>query len=226
MLASTLLALAVSVSASAAPLPACVTKTKLGFNEPPTLKALMGCQAGKRTGFKGNAEALGDFQRGEVREYLARHPERASTDEAADGTAEDDSKVGKQKRRSREAAAANAERLPEKDRAEFQGLNEELWNMSGDGQLGVTSDMAKTIVGYLTKQQGGVSAEMADLLGSLEKDGAKLSHASMRKLKKAARDAKGEGLDLGIEDPSTEQWMLDPTTDPAPGEKDPSPAVN
>lgn len=224
MFASSLLALA--VSAYAAPLPACVTKTKLGFNEPPTLKALMGCQAGKRTGFKGNAEAFGEFQRGEVQEYLARHPERASTDESGEGAGEDDSKAGKQKRRSREAAAANAERLPEKDRAEFQGLNEELWNMSGDGQLGVTPDMAKAIVGYLQKQQGGVSAEMSALLGSLEKDGSKLSHGSVRMLKKAARDAKGEGLDLGIEDPSTETWLLDPATDPAPGEKDPSPALN
>lgn len=218
-----LLALLAAAAAAAAMMPACVVKAEKGFVEPATLAALMDCQAQKRAGFKGDAETLGDFQRTEVREYLGRHPDRASTD---DGAQKADPKVAKQKLRSRQAAAANAERLPEKDRAEFQGLNEQLWGMSNNGQLGVTPDMAKTIVGYLQKQQGGVSAEMSALLGSLEKDGSKLSHGSMRMLKKAARDAKGEGLDLGIEDQSTETWLLDPKTDPEPGEQDPSPAVN
>ncbi|MBI3298490.1 MAG: hypothetical protein HYZ75_10025 [Elusimicrobia bacterium] len=227
------------VPASAADLPPCVRRTKQGVDEPRTLQGLLGCQEKSRGRYRAAddaaAEAFGEFQRAEVRDYLARHPERATTDspETAKAPARPswDQKgltpeVAGQKRRSMEAVQNNAQRLPQADRAEYDTLGDQLWTQSGNGQLGVTPEMAQEIIGYLNKQQGGVSAEMADLLGSLQKDGPKLTHGSMRKLKKAARDAKSEGLDLGIEDESTETWLLDPETDPAPGEKDPSPNLN
>jgi hypothetical protein len=221
-----------AAAASAAPLPACVKKTKAGYDEPKTLPALLRCQERARAGKAAGEDSL-ELQRAEVRDYLARHPERASAGEppaatpapprAADPDAGLSPTVKAQKARSRQAVAANAERLPEGDRAAYAELSEGLWTMSGDGEMGLTPDMAKEIAGYLQKQQGGVSAEMSGLLQSLTKDGAKLSHGSVRQLKKAARDAKGEGLDLGVADEGMERWLLDPETDPAPGEKGPHP---
>ena len=223
---SGLLLAAFLTPAGAAPFPPCVRRAKHGIDEPRTLQGLLSCQEKARARFKAPDEAatdaLGDFQRSEVRDYLVRHPDRASTADDSKLTPE----VAKQKQRSREAAHANAERLPQAERAGFEALGDKLWSQSGDGQLGVTPDMAQEIVKFLNQQQGGVSAEMSDLLGSLQKDGPKLTHGSMRRLKKAARDAKGEGLDLGIEDASTEKWLLDPATDPAADEKDPGPNVN
>lgn len=216
-------ALSLAVAAQGAvTVPTCVKKTKQGFDEPRSLGALLRCQARARKGLAAD-EAAAEAQQAEVRDYLARHPERADSGDD-DG---DDSglkpEVLAQKLRSREAAMANAARLPGDAQVEYTELSEQLWGMSRDGQQGITPAMTQEIVRYLHKQQGGMSVEMSDLLQGLSKDGSKLSHGSMRKLKKASRDAKGEGLDLGIEDESTERWMLDPTTDPLPGEKGPYP---
>lgn len=209
------LVLSLVLAAHAAP-PSCIKKTKQGYDEPKTLPALLRCQERARKNIITD-ESVMDFQQAEVRDYLARHPERASTDDTLKP------EVAAQKKRSQEAVTKNAERLPEADREAYQALSDQLWGMSGNGEKGLTPDMAKEIAGYLQKQQGGVSVEMQSLLGSLEKDGAKLSHGSVRKLKKAARDAKGEGLDLGVADEGIEQWLLNPETDPKPGEKAPHP---
>lgn len=209
--------LLLALTAQAADVPACVRKTKQGYDEPKTLAALLRCQERGRKN-KVADEAVTDFQQAEVRDYLQRHPERASVGD--EGLKPE---VSAQKKRSQEAVTKNAQRLPEEERQGYQDLSDKLWGMSGDGEKGLTPDMAKEIAGYLQKQQGGVSVEMQALLGSLEKDGAKLSHGSVRKLKKAARDAKGEGLDIGIADEGMEKWLLDPETDPAPGEKGPHP---
>lgn len=211
------LLLSVAVFAQADPVPTCVKKTKQGYDEPKTLAGLLRCQEKARAGRPAD-EAVTDAQQAEARAYLARHPERASSGD--EGLKPE---VAAQKKRSQQAVAANAVRLPEADREAYQGLSDKLWEMSDDGEKGLTPDMAKEIAGYLQKQQGGVSVEMRALLGSLEKDGAKLSHGSVRKLKKAARDAKGEGLDLGVADEGMEQWLLNPETDPKPGEKGPYP---
>ncbi|TBR23860.1 hypothetical protein EPO15_05165 [bacterium] len=208
--------LLLAVSVYAAPVPTCVKKTKLGYDEPKTFAGLIRCQEKARGGVVD--ESVTDAQQAEAREYLKRHPERASTtDEKLKP------EVAAQKKRSQEAVLNNAVRLPEEEREGYQELSDKLWGMSGDGEKGLTPDMAKEIAGYLQKQQGGVSVEMQALLGSLEKDGSKLSHGSVRKLKKAARDAKGEGLDIGIADEGMEKWLLDPATDPKPGEKGPYP---
>lgn len=217
-----------AATAMAATPPACVKKTKAGYDEPKTLPALLRCQERARAG-KAASEAALELQRAEVRDYLSRHPERASAEDPpalkppADPDAGLSPAVKAQKARSRRAVEANAGRLPEGDRAAYEGLSEGLWKMSGDGEKGLTPEMAKEIVGYLQKQQGGVSAEMSGLLRSLTKDGAKLSHGSVRQLKKATRDAKGEGLDLGVADEGMEAWLLDPETDPPPGAKGPYP---
>ena len=215
MVVELLLGVALSAQA-AAPFPTCVKKTKQGYDEPKTLPALLRCQERARKNLVVD-EAFTDAQQAEVRDYLARHPDRASTDAGLKP------EVAAQKKRSSEAAALNAARLPDAHQEDYQALNEKLWGLSADGQKGLTPEMAKEIVGYLQKQQGGVSVEMSALLQTLSKDGANLSHGSMRQLKKASRDAKAEGLDLGIEDESTERWLLDPATDPKPGEKGPHP---
>ena len=211
-----------SVVSAALPAP-CVRRTKAGYDEPKSFAGLLRCQERARAG-QAVTEAGSDAQQAEARDYLARHPERA---DAADenGMARLKPEVAAQKKRSAQAAAANAARLPAGDQEALQDLNDKLWKMSANGELGVTPDMAKEIVGYLQKQQGGVSVEMDGLIKSLSKDGAKLSDGSVLKLKKAARDAKGEGLDLGIADEGMEQWLLDPKTDPAAKDSD-GPPVN
>ncbi|MDE2291024.1 MAG: hypothetical protein KGL53_02980 [Elusimicrobia bacterium] len=198
-------------------LPACVRPRRGGIDEPATLSGLLACQARARAAFQRDAsarEALGDFQRGEVRGYLARHPDRATTDDAAPASPSAPAPMPAVEARSRAAVEVNGRRLPAADRAAYQKLDDDLWKLSGGGKLGLTPAMAREITGYLQKEQGGQSAEMSDLLRSLQKDGSKLSDGSVIRLKKAARDAKGEGLDLGV-DPKLEKWLLDPKTDPA-----------
>ena len=225
LLLSALLAAALAADQTPKSMPVCVRPTKTGFDEPKTLHGLLACQEKGRAALGGDdaaRDALDDLQRDETRRYLARHPDRADSGAGEKAPSE---KVAAQKVRSRAAVQTNAQRLPEADRQGLQDLNEALWKMSGDGELGLTPAMAKEIAGYLGKQQGGVSAEMSALLGSLEKDGAKLTDGSVRQLKKAARDAKGEGLELGVE-PGMEKWLLDPATDPEAGAKDKTPAVD
>lgn len=212
-----LLALALPAAASST-VAACVKKTPKGYDEPKTLSALLKCQERARGG-KAASEAALEAQRAEVRDYLSRHPERASVDEGPAAKKPDrpvPEKVRAQRAASDRAMKKNAERLPEGDRAAYEALAGDLWSLSGDGEKGLTPEMAKEIVGYLQKQQGGVSVEMRGLLESLSKDGAKLSDGSVRQLKKAARDAKAEGLELGVADEGMEAWLLDPATDPPP----------
>ncbi|MBI5208356.1 MAG: hypothetical protein HY927_00110 [Elusimicrobia bacterium] len=238
------LALALASTAAWAEFPACVRKAKGKFVEPPTLRKLLDCQAKARAGIDPRDEArwdrLEDFQKGEVREYLARHPDRASVDpdppeppraKANATPAEPDTvqetgneaaaKVREQKKRSQDAARSNASGLSEEEQESAAALQQKLWEMSKNGASAVTPDMAHEIVRHLQQQQGGVSADMKDLLDSLQRDGANLSDGSMLKVKKASRDAKKSGLDLGV-DPNLEKWLLDPDTDPKA--KQPQPA--
>lgn len=241
------LALALASTAAWAEFPACVRKVKGKFAEPATLRKLLDCQAKARTGFDAHDEArwdrLEDFQKGEVREYLARHPDRASVDpdppaparpKATAKPAEPDppreenneaaAKVREQKKRSQDAARSNASGLlPEDEQESAMALQKKLWEMSKNGASAVTPDMAHEIVRHLQQQQGGVSPDMKDLLDSLRQDGANLSDGSMLKMKKASRDAKKSGLDLGV-DPNLEKWLLDPDTDPKA--KQPQPSVD
>ncbi|HVE14349.1 MAG TPA: hypothetical protein VNI01_13195, partial [Elusimicrobiota bacterium] len=93
-----LLALALIASAASSPeepLAPCVRRLPDGWREPATLPALLECQSRWRAEYSAAWQAragspppaerldkLDGFQRGEVREYLARHPDRAATDDA------------------------------------------------------------------------------------------------------------------------------------------------
>lgn len=176
--------------AAAGPSPSCVQKSKKGLREPATLQALLDCHKKKLdvlvTDYEEKhgdgpsdeaMEAWEERQREEVRDYIRRHPERS----VREGPAEAPS--------GKKAAGKSAE---------LEGLQKELWEDSDEGRRGVTPAMAKKIVKAIEGQQGYVSQEMADLLEALQKDGANLSDASMRKLKEASRQADADGLDLGV----------------------------
>lgn len=187
----------------------CVRKTKKGYREPATLKALLICQDGARRDYRWNwkkrhkkpipdkdfAEIM-EFQRNEVRNYLRRYPKRAMIEEKKE-----------------EKAALNEKRLPAGDRADYRELEKLMKTKSKDGKLGVTSGIVSDILKFLQKKQGGASADMRELLGTLEKDGPDLTDDSMLRLKNASRKAAAEGLDLGVK-PDLERWLLDPRTDP------------
>ena len=178
--------------------PACFDKKAPEDKAPATLSALLDCQSAKRaTLIKENwrktkreppasfLDKLDGYQRAEVREYLASHPERARVDEGADDTAK------------HEGISGNEE------------LGKSLRRKSADGRLGVTPEMAEDILKLLKSKQGTVSPDMQDLLDHLSKDGNRLSHASMRRLKAAAQDAKKNGLDLNVP-PDIEELLLRP----------------
>ncbi|MBI4679470.1 MAG: hypothetical protein HY748_18000 [Elusimicrobia bacterium] len=220
--------------------PSCVSKGQDGYEEPATLRALLDCQGKAQEYYRSRGGAkrdrFDDFQKSEVRQYLARHPDRADAGAApaedsgkphadrqaqADEPAKASPDAAEQKERALKAAKANASRLEEGRQAGYEGLNKKLWEMSDDGRAGVTPAMAEEIVKRLQDQQGGVSVEMRSLLDALQKDGGKLSDGSMLKLKGAARDAKAGGLDLGV-GADVEKWLLDPETDPKATEAQPS----
>lgn len=232
-------------AASKPPVGACVLKTEKGYEEPPTLSRLLACQRDAIAKIDALNNAVLEFQHEEVRDYLRRHPERATTAEEDEDEAPEEAGAGKaggktpgavfsgsgssrkrsgrggsapkneHERRSARALESNMETLavPEDLRESFRDLRKAMWQDSPNGQFGVTPEMASRIMLFLIKNQGGVSAEMSNLLRSASKDGVNLSHDTMRQLKKAARQGSRHGLDLGVE-PKLERWLLDPSTDP------------
>ncbi|MBI5622416.1 MAG: hypothetical protein HY924_01420 [Elusimicrobia bacterium] len=217
--------------------PACVKRgAGAGYDEPASLASLLDCQDRARGTYRAGGGKLwdrfDDFQREEVRQYLARHPDRADADAgrpkpkspagkpverkaSAEAAAQDEEEAARQKERALMAGSANAGVLAPEERGGQAELGKKLWELSDGGKKGMTPAMAQEIVKRLQEQQGGVSVEMMALLGALQKDGAKLTDGSMLKLKDAARDAKAEGLDLGV-GADLERWLLDPETDPEP----------
>lgn len=198
-----LLVLPASPAPAAERWPACVKKTAKGRREPPTLDALLECQDRSRAVLRRRGAApvemdrFDDFQRRETRDYLSRHPRRATL---------------------RSEPAEDSEPPPRPARGEaagkgFDALKSSLSEKAGDGGAGITPAMARDITEYLRREQGGMSGEMSALLNSLQRDGADLSDESALRLKKAARKAKAAGLDLGVE-PGMERWLLDPAEDP------------
>ncbi len=114
------------------------------------------------------------------------------------------------------AAAHVAEGEPEKKPAEeaakegdLDALKKALWQDSDDGKRGVTPAMAQKILQDLEAKQGSVSPDMKDLLEHLSADGPRLSHASVRRLKTAAQEAKKNGLELGVSE-EIEKFLMEP----------------
>jgi hypothetical protein len=195
--------------AAAAPFPSCVKQTsETTYREPASLRDLLDCQKKKLDRFAANYEAQhGDvpsdetieawqeLQRGEVRGFIERHPERSVMEGDAHARARA-AKPGREKGRQSKAGGRDLE-----------ALQRDLWEKSDQGRKGITPEMAADIVNAITDQQGFVSRDMSDLLISVQQDGAQLSEESMRQLKEAARKADAAGLDLGVE-PGIKESLL------------------
>ena len=191
----------------------CVSRTGTKYREPDTLAKLMKCQQEKFDA--ANAAYLDkknqpppaslvdnwqDLQRGEVNDYLRRHPERASMDSPADKTADEGSDEPKARK-----PTGKFDKNPTSPG--LDELNRKLQAESNGGKDGVTPDMARQIGDYLKQNQGSISPDMQALLNGVGKDGAKLSADTVQKLQDAASQAKGQGLDLNT-DQKTEQFLL------------------
>lgn len=182
-----------------------------GAKDPKSLDALMACQdrafakASERYVKKKRGvpppdveERWRDAQREEVRAYLARHPDRAHVGPDDVPPAVD------------ETPPAHAE---QKD---LDSLKARMWRDSDGGRRGITPEIAAQLTKYLKDRQGGqVSSEMQDLLDAVQKDGPKLTDGTVLKLKSAARQAKSEGMDLGVS-PQVEDFLLHDEQAPEP----------
>lgn len=219
-------------AASAESSPLCVKKVGGKLQEPPSLAALTQCHerafASASESFEsktGSApsdslkERWHDEQRAEVQRYLARYPERASMDPSDSSNAPWD--IEEKARGSDPGEAAEGRLPPRRHTGELGELERTLHEKADGGRKGITPDMAKDIVDFLSKKQGSVSPEMELLLDAVKKDGAKLTPGTINRLKSAAQKAKGAGLELGI-DKNTESFLLDPT----PEEEPAGPALN
>lgn len=207
-----------AVPAGAA-MPACVVKKGGRVREPASWEALLACQETQRDKFSqrerapAELERFDEFQRAEARAYMERHQA------VVEGKKEEAPAAPEPTSAPLEAPSAP----PPEPRAQQEGLAELkalLERESPGGVNGITPGAAKAIVKFLSEQQGGMSPQMTSLLQAVEKDGVRLSNATMLKVKDAARQAKGAGLDLGI-DPGVERDLLDRGMDPKPGDPEP-----
>jgi hypothetical protein len=201
MIAPFLVALASLVLAAQGPAP-CVQKAKGAVIAPASLDDLLSCQ---RQALDAAAAAYAQKNDGRL------PPDELMAQWQGQQAAETQAFSKRARKKPGASLATETGALGDEDR-----LKADLWKKSDDGKKGVTPEMSAEITEYLNQKQGGVSPEMKDLLDSLQKDGVNLTGDSMLKLKKAARAADGEGLDLGI-DQKMKQQLLDPATDPQPG---------
>jgi hypothetical protein len=197
MLLPILLAL-LTVPASAAVHPASCLHVSSG-TAPSNLDELRACQdrtraaaiaaaAGKGAPLTGaQLDEIDDDQRAEARKFLAK-PKASS-------------KLGG-------VTAADLGRVDSKSADSISGLQGRLQAAAGDGKDGITPAMADDIRATLMQAQGGISPEMKDLLDSVQRDGAKLTPETMKKLQSAGKAAKADGLDLNI-DPNVEKQLLE-----------------
>ena len=192
-----LLLLGLALPASSAAFPACVRKRKGRYQEPATLSALIRCQQilrdkhivrQKKRGFTlstADQEALEDFQREEVRNYLGRHPDRATMAEGPNAA----EPKGKKRKKSADDPQEHPAAPPP------------------DGEPQPPSpEMVRGMVENL-RMQSGDRPDLKDLSSSIELDGATLSPGTLSKLKAIARKAKSEGTDLNLS-PEAERWLL------------------
>lgn len=218
-----LLALLLAVPAAAGPYPDCLT-------DPATrrprerFEALRDCQKAARDAFAAKKDKKGrrpsaaalerfdDHQRAEAKRFF----ENPNAEAAGGGSTLVDSPdappeeaAPRAGRKDKLGGLSGADRAKAGDSAQaLAGLEGRLKAAAGDGSQGITPGMARDIIATLTRQQGGVSGDMKSLLDSVVRDGGKLKPETMRKLQDAAKAAKGEGLQLGI-DPKMEKAILE-----------------
>lgn len=186
-----------------------VMKSGGRYQEPATLSALVKCQQDKLASAAANYKAKNDLpapdsvmdnwqdtQRDEVRAYLSRHPDRASLDNASAGSAPE----------GKETSAAKG---PSSNDPGVDTLGKKLQAESNGGKDGVTPQMTQQINDYLQQHQGSVSPDMQQLLNDVQKDGPNLTPETVSKLKDAAQQAHGQGLDLNT-DQKTQDFLLTP----------------
>lgn len=203
-----LLLLSLALPAFSAGFPACVRKRKGRYQEPATLGALVRCQQilrdkhialQKKRGYPlsiADQEALDDFQREEVRNYLSRHPGRASMEEGPNAAA----RKGKKKKKGAENPEPPGEDAPPPD-----GKAPAAVPTEGAAEA-PAPEVIRGMVENLRMQLGD-RPDLQDLASAIEMDGATLSPWTLRKLKAVARQAKTEGTDLNLS-PEAERWLL------------------
>ena len=146
-------------------------------------------------------DAIDEFQRTEARKFLSRKGTVIGAGSTGKTGGDSTGKLGG-------ATAADLGHADPKSADAIKGLQGRLQAAAGDGKDGITPAMAADVRAALMQSQGGISPDMKDLLDSVERDGAKLTPETMKKLQGAGKAAKGEGLDLNI-DPNTEKMLLE-----------------
>lgn len=214
----TLLALLLVIPARATKFPDCAREGKPPRDKP-FLQDVLDCQEKARTDFTEKKrrtgqeptpeelDALDQHQRKEVRDYISRNDDVGTVAQTPASQPEDDAP---------KAAGGKLGGLSDTDlrrvsRKQAQGLRElqrRIHERAADGQGGVTPQSVRDIEEFLLRRQGHISPEMAELLRGVEKDGGTLSDDTMKRLSEAAKAAKSEGLDLGI-DPQIEKGLLE-----------------
>ncbi len=210
MLLASLLSLTVLTARAAPPkLPDCIHLSTAAANPVfrPDLDSVRDCQDKARQKLIDQAQARGkplsyrrieeidDAQRAEAKEFL----ERSGT--VIDGTNKNDRGLGGLSEQDRARASPG-------DADALKGLEQRLHEAAGDGKNGITPSMGRDILDTLTQRQGGVSPDMKALIDSVVKDGGKLTPETMKQLQGAGQQAKGAGLDLGI-DKGVEKSLLE-----------------
>jgi hypothetical protein len=207
-----LLAALFAIASPAAAKP-CLGARADGWDDPITLDALRACQQKERQAFIDKAtartghapderrlDAFDDKQRAEATKYLSRH--------TIDGGSEPPEEApAKRPARPAEAGAGAGD---------IDALKASMVEKSDGGKKGVTPEMASDMKRFLLEKQGSVSPDMQALLDATAKDGPNLTTETMKKLRAAGKEAKGQGLELGI-DPKVERALLEDDLEPAPG---------
>jgi hypothetical protein len=160
-------------------------------------------------------DALDDRQREEARRFLEGNTLGASDMDLASETPLPP-QAPKPKRQAPKAAGDRPEIAGMTD-ADYELLRGSLGQKSDGGKKGVTPEMADEIRKTLMQKQGGVSPDMERLLKATSRDGAHLSQETMQLLRDAGKQAKGQGLDLGIGADAERQLLEDDLT-PAGGQ--------
>jgi len=207
-------ALALASPASAKTSLTCIKKSGGHYKEPATLSALVACQqdrvAKATADYKTQngqsppdsvVDGWQDGQRAEARDYVNRHPDRASMDNPS-------SPGGKDQAGAKEPASdPGVDALSKKVQAESNG-----------GKDGVTPEMSQQMHDYLMQRQGSVSPDMQQLLNDVQKDGPNLSADTVSKLQEAARQAHGQGLDLNTDQQTQDFLLKSDKPDPNPNQ--------
>lgn len=182
----------------------CQEKARAAFREKKLAKGLEPAPA--------ELDALDEHQRAEVRAYLARNQSAETAAEVPQSQPHDDGSRAKSGKLGG-LSDKDLNRLTPEQAGGMRDLQKRIQEQAGDGRSGITPQSAKDIEDYLLRQQGHISPEMDELLRGVAKDGGKLTHGTMKRLSDAAKAAKGEGLDLNI-DQKTEKGLLEFKPDP------------